>query len=182
MVGAAELILELEKLKSRLSQSGDPLFSPPFPTLNVGVIAGGRAKNIIPGECRLTLEWRPLPGETAAGLLAEIQLQADRVVRRHPRLKISVEMQRSDEGVLSPAEAELVVCLERWSGRRASTVAFGTEAKEMTALGATAVVFGPGDIRVAHQTGEFVPIGEVERCREILGLAIQHFCMDPRPA
>jgi acetylornithine deacetylase len=43
-------------------------------------------------------------------------------------------------------------------------------------LGAEAVVFGPGDIRNAHRTGEFVPVEELERCVEILRRAIREFC------
>ena len=56
------------------------------------------------------------------------------------------------------------------------TVAFGTEAPSLIALGAEAVVFGPGDIRVAHRTGEFVPVDELHRCVEILSQAIEKFC------
>ena len=52
--------------------------------------------------------------------------------------------------------------LEELTGNEAGTVAFGTEAAQMTELGAEAVVLGPGNIRVAHRTGEFVPIAELE--------------------
>ena len=38
------------------------------------------------------------------------------------------------------------------------------------------VVFGPGDIKHAHQTGEFVPVEELQRCAEVLERAILHFC------
>jgi acetylornithine deacetylase len=44
-------------------------------------------------------------------------------------------------------------------------------------MGAEAVVFGPGSIRTAHRTGEFVPVEELERCVEILALAIGEFCL-----
>jgi acetylornithine deacetylase len=47
----------------------------------------------------------------------------------------------------------------------------------MMALGAEAVVFGPGNIRVAHRTGEFVPIDELNRCVNILHDAIERFCI-----
>ena len=42
-------------------------------------------------------------------------------------------------------------------------------------LGATACVFGPGDIRVAHRTGEFVPVAELMRASEILAAAVDRF-------
>ena len=46
----------------------------------------------------------------------------------------------------------------------------------MTSLGSEAVVIGPGDIREAHRTGEFVPVADLERCAEILKLAITRLC------
>jgi len=78
--------------------------------------------------------------------------------------------------VETSASAEVVRFLEEQSGQGSATVSFGTEAPQMTALGARSVVFGPGNIQVAHQTGEFVPIPELIRCEEILEAAIRHFC------
>jgi acetylornithine deacetylase len=71
----------------------------------------------------------------------------------------------------------LVKLLEQLSGKNSGTVAFGTEAAQMIELGAQAVVMGPGNIRVAHRTGEFVPIDELNKCVEILARAISHYCV-----
>jgi len=38
------------------------------------------------------------------------------------------------------------------------------------------VVFGAGDIRVAHRTGEHVAVAELERATGILTGAIERFC------
>ena len=46
-----------------LREERDESFEPPFTTVNVGLIQGGKAKNIIPGLCRFTVEWRPIPGQ-----------------------------------------------------------------------------------------------------------------------
>ena len=70
-------------------------------------------------------------------------------------------------------EAELVELLERLSGRTAGTIAFGTEAPQLIELGAEAVVMGPGNIRVAHRSGEFVPVEELEDCVRILTAVIE---------
>jgi acetylornithine deacetylase len=67
--------------------------------------------------------------------------------------------------------------LEESTGQGAGTISFGTEAPQMRELGAEAVVFGPGDIRVAHRTGEFVPIEELRECTHVLARAIERFCM-----
>src|SRR5436305_6765352 len=54
-------------------------------------------------------------------------------------------------------------------------ISFGTELPYLVAMGAQACVFGPGDIRVAHRTGEFVPLAELSRAVEILAAAIERF-------
>jgi acetylornithine deacetylase len=46
----------------------------------------------------------------------------------------------------------------------------------MQALGSEPVVIGPGDIREAHRTGEFVPVRELESCAEILRHAVRELC------
>jgi acetylornithine deacetylase len=70
----------------------------------------------------------------------------------------------------------LVRLLEKTTGNEAGTVAFGTEAAQMKTLGAEPVVIGPGDIREAHRTGEFVPVDELERCAEVLRQSIVQLC------
>jgi acetylornithine deacetylase len=51
----------------------------------------------------------------------------------------------------------------------------------MAQLGAEAVVFGPGDIRVAHRTGEFVPASELREAASILRRIIERFCAPGHP-
>ena len=70
----------------------------------------------------------------------------------------------------------LVSLLAQLTGNEAGSVAFGTEAAQMTELGAEAVVFGPGNIRVAHRTDEFVPAAELEACVKVLQQAIERLC------
>ncbi|HYH85428.1 MAG TPA: M20/M25/M40 family metallo-hydrolase, partial [Pyrinomonadaceae bacterium] len=55
---AARLITRIERIAEELKRDAHADFDPPHTTVNVGVVAGGTAKNIIAGECRFTLEWR----------------------------------------------------------------------------------------------------------------------------
>lgn len=174
--GAGELLGDLEALARELEAKIDPAFDPPHTTINVGLISGGKAKNIIPGECRFTVEWRPLPGDAPGELPGRLRALTARLTARRPRLTCEVVVLREDGGAATRRDAELVRFLEAQSGRAAASVSFGTEAPELAALGAEPVVFGPGDIRVAHQTGEFVPMADLERCSQILGAAIEQFC------
>jgi acetylornithine deacetylase len=59
---AARLIERIEEIAEELQSERRDGFDPPYTTLNVGLINGGSAKNVIAGECRFTLEWRTQGG------------------------------------------------------------------------------------------------------------------------
>lgn len=174
--GGARLIARIEQIAEELRSEEHAAFDPPCTTLNVGVIRGGTAKNVIAGECRMTLEWRPIPGQEPGRVLDMLYSAVEEERNRDPAFVCEVDAARADEGFETSADSYLVQLLQDLSGNNAGTVAFGTEAAQMRELGAEAVVLGPGNIRVAHQTGEFVPVDELSRCVEILSEAIQRLC------
>jgi acetylornithine deacetylase len=174
--GAARLIGRIEKIADDLKQDRRAGFDPAYTTMNVGLIKGGTAKNIIPGECSFTLEWRTIPGQDSNYALNLVRATAADLLEQNPDFVCEIDAARADESFETRSESPLVQFLEETSGRESGTVAFGTEAPSLIELGAEAVVFGPGDIRVAHRTGEFVPIDQLNRCVEILSQAIQRFC------
>jgi acetylornithine deacetylase len=173
---AARLIARIERVAETLRADAHAAFDPPYTTLNVGVIGGGTAKNIIAGECRFTLEWRPVPGQAASHTVELIQAEVEDLRAAEPEFDCHIEIVRLDAGMETSAESPLVRELEALSGREAGTVAFGTEAPQLIEMGAEAVVFGPGSIRTAHRTGEFVPAAELAACVEVLARAIEKFC------
>src|SRR5262249_29747678 len=153
-----------------------PSFAPPYTTLNVGLIHGGRAKNVIPGSCSFTLEWRPIPAQPVEAVPYAIEQLMFQLRREEPGCEVRMRVLRTDRGVETPASAAVVRFLEEQSGQGSATVSFRTEAPPTTARVARCVVFGPGNIQVAHQTGEYVPVPELVRCEEILEAAVRHFC------
>ena len=174
---AARVIVRIEQIAEDLKAGRHESFDPPYTTLNIGVIRGGTAKNVIPGECRFTLEWRPIPGQPSSYLLDPLQMALKEEKKIDPGFECEVIANRADSGFEVSDASQIVQLLERLSGKTAGTVAFGTEAAQMIELGAEAVVMGPGNIRVAHQTGEFVPIDELERCVGILSQAVEVCCL-----
>ena len=173
---AARLITRIESIAKEITSEQHPDFDPPFTTLNVGLVKGGTAKNVIAGECRLTLEWRPIPGQDPAHVLRLLEAAVAEETRLDPEFECEIDASRSDSGFETVFGSSLVSFLENATGYAAETVSFGTEAAQMMLLGSEAVVLGPGDIRVAHRTGEFVPKNELERCTEIISQAINEFC------
>jgi acetylornithine deacetylase len=175
---AARLVTRIERIGEELEADTRPHFEPPYTTLNVGLIRGGTAKNIIAGECRFTLEWRPVPGQEASHVVELVRAAVEDESSRDADFDCTLNVIRLDEAMETPAESGLVRLLEETTGSVAGTIAFGTEAPQMAELGAEPVVFGPGDIRVAHRTGEFVPVEELRECVRVLSRAVEHFCLD----
>jgi acetylornithine deacetylase len=173
---AARLVTRVERIAEELKSEGHEAFDPPQTTVNVGLIAGGTAKNIIAGECRFTLEWRPVPGQSPARVPELVAREIEALRAEDEGFDSTVRVARLDGGVETDADAPLVRALEEATGMEAGTISFGTEAPQMKELGADAVVFGPGDIRVAHRTGEFVPAEELRECARILRRTIERFC------
>jgi acetylornithine deacetylase len=173
---AAYLINAIEGIAEEIRGDRHDAFDPPYTTLNVGLINGGTAKNVIAGECRFTLEWRTIPGQKLDEVLNLVRKVVDEIRETRTDFLCDIGAGRFDESFETDGASELVQFLEQASRKTSGTVAFGTEAPSMMALGAEAVVFGPGDIRVAHRTGEFVPIDELHKCVAILGQSIERFC------
>src|ERR1700752_4250919 len=173
---AARLVNRLETLAEHLKEDQHSAFDPPYTTLTVGLINGGSAKNVLAGECRFTLEWRPIPTQPSDHLLHLFNLAISEEKRSDPDFVCEVDASRADSGFETPPESPLIKLLERETGLSSGTVAFGTEGAQMQALGSDPVVIGPGDIREAHRTGEFVPVRELEQCTEILKHAVEQLC------
>ena len=173
---AARLINRLEAIAIQLKDDRHPAFEPPYTTLNIGLIHGGSAKNVLAGECRFTLEWRPIPTQPSEHVLNLFKAAIQEETQSDPDFVCEVDASRADSGFETAPDSPLIRLLERATGNNSGTVAFGTEAAQMMALGAESVVIGPGDIREAHRTGEFVPVDELERCAEILKEAVEQLC------
>ena len=157
---AVRLIQRIEEVARELENETDRSFDPPFTTINIGQISGGTAKNIIPGECRFLVEWRPIPSQ-------DPRYVADRLTDIIGDLG-RVEVRRVEGGFATASDSRLVKLLEHETNQSAGAVSFGTEAPQLAALGAETVVFGPGSMSVAHTAGEFVPVPDLERCTDLL--------------
>ncbi len=175
--GLGRLWVEIEQIGEELRREADASFSPPHTTWNVGVVRGGKARNIIAGECRFTYEWRPLPGQDPRRALRLLEEACERLeAASEGKLSVEIAPLRTDAAAVTPEAAEIVRFLEAESGNRSTTVPFGTELPEVIGMGAEACVFGPGDIKVAHRTGEHVAVAELEKAAAILARAIERFC------
>ncbi len=153
-------------------------FRVPVPTMNLGHIAGGDNPNRICASCELGIDLRPLPGMEVSELKPELRRRVQAAVADRD---LKVEFRETFHGIdamHTPREAEIVRKAEELSGMTAGTVAFGTEAPYLNALGMETVILGPGDISVAHQSNEYLPLDRVASMQKIIEGMIRHFCME----
>ena len=140
----------------------DDLFDPPWTTFNVGVVQGGTAKNIVPGECRFLVEWRPLPDEDSTAALAWLKELAAETEREYSGCEVRVDGRRAEAGFMYSAESHLVRALADQLGQKPTGIPFGSEATRFAKVADEVVVLGPGDMRTAHSDRECIAIAELE--------------------
>jgi acetylornithine deacetylase len=146
----------------------DPLFDPPRTTVNIGVISGGTAKNILAGSCTFLVEWRPVPGEEQGSVLARIQALAEAAWKAEPRAAIRVEGLRDEPGFAPAAGGALQSRLGSLLSFSPIGISFGSEASRVARIADEVIVIGPGDMRTAHSDRECVPVAELDRWAQIL--------------
>jgi acetylornithine deacetylase len=170
---AARLIQAIHHLSEQLAANGDPFFDPPYTTINIGTIQGGTAKNVIPGECRFLVEWRPVPNGERDCVPEAIERITQELTQADPEFRSNFVILRQQSGFETGADSNLVRTMERLTGRDAISIPFGSEASVFASRANEIVVFGPGDMRTAHSPRECVPISELNeavRCVKALML------------
>jgi acetylornithine deacetylase/succinyl-diaminopimelate desuccinylase family protein len=157
-------LLELVRQLPR-SQVTHDLLSPP--TMNLGVVEGGAAPNIVAGRCVAKLDFRYLPGERSEEIVRAIREAMAQVQAEEPRARLGLTAQ-SD---LAPTEVEqdspLVAAIQQSAAEvlgkapRAAGISGATVAKQFLAHGIPAVGFAPGDPDAAHIANEYIEIDEL---------------------
>jgi len=174
---AARLIGFLDQLGLDLRRHGalDPAFDPPHTTVNVGLVRGGTAVNIVPRQCTFHWEFRPLPTADAEDIQARFDRFANEVVlaalrQRAPDAGIETRSTCVVPPLRPRAESPAETLVRHLTGLNAAgAVAFATEAGLFQEAGIPAVVCGPGSIDQAHRPNEYVEIEQIEACAAFLG-------------
>jgi acetylornithine deacetylase len=165
---AAALIDEINaRLLPALARRCAPLLGPP--TLNVAMIEGGLQPNLVPDACRVLLERRLLPGETAADARAEVAALFDGAARRFAGFRAelgstlleALAFQSDPHGALARAAGAAVA--RAGSSPEPTGVAYCTDASVLREAGTPLIVVGPGSIEQAHTDDEFIELAELER-------------------
>lgn len=171
---AAKVINRITVLGEELSASRDARFSPPFSTIQVGVIQGGSALNIVPQSCQFDFEIRHLPGHDAGQTINALEQYAFGELRSNmrsvaPDSDISFQVLSRYPGLLTDPQSDFARWLMQWSGSDDfTTVAFGTEGGLFDEVGIVTLVCGPGSMDQGHKADEFVSEEQLNQCMAML--------------
>ncbi len=172
--------LEVDE-RRRNEDETDPLMTAlglPYPTI-IGIVEGGEwASTVLDrvvayGRYGVRLGESPADAETELRAAIADACEADEFLRDHPA---TVEITGGRFGSARmpsdhPLPAGLASVVERVTGRRPELLGepYGADMQMFVNHGDTpCVIFGPGDVRVAHSADEHVPLDEVEACARVL--------------
>jgi acetylornithine deacetylase len=173
---AARVIARLADLADRKAKEGpfDEDYDIPHTTVHCGLVQGGTALNIVPADCSFEFEFRCLPADDPASLLAELQTYAHGEVEPAmkaivPECGFSWEEMSVFPGLSLAPDAEVISLAKFLAGANAtSKVAFGTEAGLFNDGGIPAVICGPGSINQAHKPDEFIAHEQIALCERFM--------------
>ena len=147
------------------------------PTLNVGTIHGGLNTNSVPDEARITVDTRTVPGVDHAHLCASLEsLLAPRGARVRKIVDTpSLYTEPANEWVQEVFE----ICTPFLDGRPTpKTITFSTDGSDLKRGfgGPPAVILGPGEPTLAHQTDEWCSIGRIEQSVDLFRSIMRRWC------
>ena len=181
------LIRALEADEARRNGAeADPLMTAlglPYPTI-IGIVEGGEwASTVLDrvvayGRYGVRLGQTPAEAEQDLRLAIEDACEADPFLRDHPATVEITGGRFGSARVASdhPLPTGLAAVAERVTGRRPELLGepYGADMQMFVNHGSTpCVIFGPGDVRVAHSADEHVPLDEVEICARVLAEWVQ---------
>lgn len=176
-------IEQAARLIGRLGQIGDELaeparhdqrFDPAYSTVQVGVIEGGTALNIVPADCRFDFEIRALPNFEPQAVVDDLQRYAEQQLLPAMRqvqaaTDIRFEPLSAYPGLATNPDSEAARLIALLSGSTDfQTVAFGTEGGLFDRAGIATVICGPGSMDQGHKPDEFVSCEQMAGCDALM--------------
>lgn len=174
---AANLVTRLTTLGAYFASEGphDERYDVAHATVHTGLIRGGAQVNIVPADCEVEFEYRPLPeqdGDAPEALIrgwveGEITPAMQTV---DPECGVELARRYAYPGLATDPQAEVALLARELSmSGEPIKIAFGTEAGcYQSGLGIPSVVCGPGSILQAHQPDEYVEAAQLAACERFV--------------
>lgn len=147
----------LSWLETRLSSFNDPVLG--APTVSLGLIQGGSSPNIVPDECRATLDFRETPALHDAG--GSRRLVEDFFASRDSGQTFTLSVIGESCPLLTDPATDGIIRLQS-IGSKITTAPWFCDAGRLAEGGIPSVACGPGSIAQAHTRDEYLSIRDLE--------------------
>lgn len=151
----------------------DDMFDLPHTTVHVGVVNGGSAVNIVPNRCEFDFEWRYVPADDPAEIMAQFEAYVrEELEPAMHAVDSSTGFELVQRSIIPGLDIDSDHAVVRLANACASRndhgkVAYGTEAGLFQEMGdIPTVVCGPGDIAQAHKPDEFIALDQLDKAGE----------------
>jgi acetylornithine deacetylase len=182
--------LEADEMRRNAAET-DPLMTVlglPYPTI-IGMVSGGDWASTVLDRVTADGRYGVRLGQSEADAAAELRAcidgacDADDFLRDH---RASVEITGGRFGSARvpsghPLPVGLADVVETTTGRRPALLGepYGADMRLFVNVGATpCVIFGPGNVKVAHSADEHVPLDQVEDCARTLAAWVRRELLD----
>lgn len=170
--GAGPLLALLDDYSAELSERAHPLTG--CPTATAVLINGGEAPNAVPESCRITVDRRLVPGESAESALAEIETLLAKFNAEHGPVTAAIaECAPSTGGPSQTADTDPFVlsCQRALDGIGADPALGGLivncDMTHFRAADIPTVVIGPGELEAMHVRDESIDLDELRRAVDV---------------
>lgn len=160
---AAEVVLRLRALNQDFSRWSEGTY--PAPRVNVGIVAGGHEVYTTPGRATLDVSARYAPGQRDAVEQAVLAAVRGKGTSGPADIRAMLwsDFDAAETDERDPAVASVLAAIQDLRPDAEVSRLMGTcdmrhYARE---LGVPTVIFGPGDLAVAHAADEYVDLDEV---------------------
>ncbi len=176
----SEFVEFLKNLQKSISiSSKNSKYNPPYSTINVGLIRGGIALNIIPKHCEIEFEIRDTPEINSEEILKKIKSFLKSLEKKMKKINnkcFIVFKNTNDFPPLKTDEKKKIIqmALQKLKSNSISSVSFGTEAGVFNKLGVETIVCGPGNIEQAHKPNEYIEESQIIKCQSFLKNIIEY--------
>ena len=176
-INAIEYMIELLNEIKNYEFDYEPHELLKVPTINIGMIKGGEAVNIVPAKCTVGIDIRYLPSQTKEEIIKDFEDMMKKVEEENPYAKFGIEI------ITHHAPAELLENIglarvfrestKQVMGFKPDIIGMGghTFAGLLMERGLNAIGVGMGD-DIAHQANEYIQIDEMVNFTKILILSI----------
>lgn len=158
-------------------------------SLNIGTINGGDQPSTVADRCVVTFDRRSVPGESVEDVYREINDIINTLSQRYPGFKAKVrdclegKNDLPHEGFCTPPESHIVRAVQKaaraqdmeppqlvglscWTD--AGFIANNTDAE--------CIIFGPGDMAVAHTADEYISIEQLQQAAIMYAMTALEYC------